>query len=224
MSNTRMDENFLMLRCPKKIKRLGEPFSVEVPKQDRLDWYGNKIILEIDYKYENEAKSDAIEFPYKLVGGGSGFPMWLLWVFLIPALGLVIYFLIGRIRPDGVEHHITLTQVSEAGTPLGEKAPFILKNEMTLEFGPRGPDELRFDVGSDAFLYCDKKDLLLFADADDDEEQILDLPETLKLRRGNDDDVVRVDCEITDDAFDEPEEDDTPIVASNTSDNNPIDV
>ncbi len=209
---------------PKKIKRLGEPFSVEVPKQDRLDWYGNKIILEIDYKYENEAKSDAIGFPYKLVGGGSGFPMWLLWVFLIPALGLVIYFLIGRIRPDGVEHHITLTQVSEAGTPLGEKVPFILKNEMTLEFGSRGPDELRFDVGSDAFLYCAKKDLLLFADADDDEERILDLPETLKLRRGNDDDVVRVDCEITDDAFDEPEEDDAPIVGSNTSDNNPIDV
>ena len=209
---------------PKEIKRLGEPFSIEVPKQDRLDWYGNKIVLEIDYKYDKEVISEMIEIPYKLVGGGSGFPMWLLWVFLVPILGVIVFLLIRRFMPDPIDHHIALTQVSEAGTPLGEKAHFILENETTLEFGPRGPDELRFDVGSDAFLYCDKKNLLLFADADDDEGQILDLPETLKLSRGDDDDMVRVDCEITDDASDEPEEDNEPIIASNASDDNPIDV
>lgn len=209
---------------PKDIERLDETFYVEVPKLDRLDWYGNKVVLEIDYKYDQEAKSETIKIPYKLVGGGSGFPMWLLWIFLIPILGMVVYFLIGRIiRRDSVVRHITLTQVSEAGPPLGEKAHFILENEMTVEFGPRGPDELRFDVGSDAFLYYDKKNLLLFADADDDEGQILDLPEILKLNRGDDDNVVLVDCEITDDAFGEPDDDD-PIAASNPSDTNPIDV
>ena len=209
---------------PQGIKGLGESFNLEVPKQDRLDWDGNKVVLEIDYKYDKEAKSETIEIPYKLVGGGSGFPMWILWVFLVPALGLVVYFLISRIIPCPTVHHITLTEVSEAGTPLREKSHFILENKMTLEFGPRGPDELRLDVGSDAFLYCDKKNLLLFSDADADEGKVLDLPETLTLSSGEDDDVVHVRCEIADDASDEPEEDDEPIITSNASDASPLDV
>ena len=211
---------------PKVIERLGESFSVEVPKQGRLDWDGNKVALEIDYKYNQEAKFKTIQIPYKLVGGGSGFPMWL-WVFLVPILailGVVLFLLIRRFMPDPIVHNITLTEVSEAGTPLHDKAHFILKNEMTLEFGPRGPDELRFDVGSQAFLYRNKKNLMLFADADDDEGHILDLPETLTLNQGEDDNDVRVRCEITDDASDELEEDDEPIIASNSSDSSPLDV
>ena len=93
---------------------------------------------------------------------------------------------------------------------------------MTLEFGPRGPNELRFDVGSEAFLYCDKKNLVLFADADDDERQVLDLPETLTLSRSEEDDEVRVRCEILDDPPDEPEEDDD--IDSSSSNVNPLDV
>ena len=207
---------------PQKIKGIGAPFSVEVPKQDRLDWYGNKIVLEIDYKYEKETLSKTIEIPYKLVGGGTGFPMWLLWMFLVPVLGIVVFLLIRRIIPDPIVHSITLTEVSEAGTPLRETAHFTLENKMNIDFGPRGPNELRFDVGSEAFLHCDKKKLVLFADADDDEGQVLDLPETLTLSRGEDEDDVRVECEITDDAYDEPEEDNEPIIASNTSDANPL--
>ena len=206
-----------------KIKRIGEPFSVEVPKQDRLDWYGNKIVLEIDYKYEKETLSKTIEIPYKLVGGGTGFPMSLLWLLLVP-VGVGVFLLIRRIIPDPIVHSITLTEVSEAGTPLRETAHFTLENKMNIEFGPRGPNELRFDVGSEAFLHCDKKKLVLFADADDDEGQVLDLPETLTLSRGEDEDDVRVECEITDDAYDEPEEDNEPIIASNTSDANPLNI
>ena len=209
---------------PKNIERLGETFYVEVPKLDRLDWYGNKVILEIDYKYNKEAKSETIKIPYKLIGGGSGFPMWLLWVFLVPVLGIVLFLLIRRMIPGPIVHHIALTEVSEAGTPLREKSHFILKNKMTLEFGPRGPDELRFDVGSDAFLYCDKKNLLLFADADDNEGQILDLPETLTLNRGANDDVVSVLCEIVDDASYPQEEDDDTIIGSNASNTDPLGV
>ena len=208
----------------KEIKRLSEPFNIEVPKQDRLDWYGNKVVLEIDYKYEKETLAQTIEIPYELSGGGSGFPMWLIWVFLIPVLGLVVYLLISHIIPGPTVHHITLAEVNEAGRPLREKSHFILKNKMTLEFGPRGSDELRYDIGSEAFLYCEKKNLLLYADADADEGQVLDLPETLTLSRDEDGDVVRVRCEIADDASDESEEDDEPIITSNASDANPLDV
>ena len=197
---------------PKEIERLGEPFYVEVPKGDRLDWYGNKVVLkidyEIDYKDKRESKLATIEIPYKLVGGGTGFPIWLLWVFLVPVLGVVAFLLIRRIIPDPFVHSITLTEVSEAGTPLCEAAHFALENEMTLEFGPRGPDELRFDIGTKAFLHCDKENLLLFADEDDEEGQTLDLPETLTLRRSEDDDEVHVRCEIPDDSPDEPHEND----------------
>ena len=207
---------------PEEIE-LSESFSVEVPKQDRLDWYGNKVVLEIDYKYEKETKCATIEIPYKLAGGGTGFPMWLLWLLLVPVLGVVVFLFIRRIIPDPIVHSITLTEVSEAGTPLGETAHFTLENEMTIEFGPRGADELRFDVGSDAFLYCDKKKLMLFADDDDEEGRILVLPETLTLSRSEDDDKVHVRCEIADDATDEPEEDDGPIITSNTSHDNPLD-
>ena len=211
---------------PKEIERLGEPFYVEVPKEDRLDWYGNKVVLEIDYeidyKDKKEAKFATIEIPYKLVGGGTGFPIWLLWVFLVPVLGVVVFLLIRRIIPDPIVHSITLTEVSEAGTPLKETAHFTLENEMTLEFGPRGPNELRFDVGSEAFLYCDKKNLMLFADAADDEGRGLDLPETLTLSRSEEDDEVRVRCEILDDPPDEPEEDDD--IDSGSSNVNPLDV
>ena len=210
--------------APKNIESLGELFSIEVSKQDRLDWRGNKVVLEIDYRYNSSAKSKTIEMPYELVGGGSGFPMWLLWVFLVSVLGVVLFLLFRFMIPDPIVHHIALTEVSESGTPLGEKAHFILENETTLELGPRGRDELRFDVGSDAFLYSNKKDLMLFADADDDEEQLLDLPETLTLSRGAGQDVVRVLCEIVDDASYPPEEDDDTIIASNASNTDPLGV
>ena len=205
-------------------KHLGEPFSIEVPKQDHLDWRGNKFVLEIDYKYDKETKSEIFEIPYKLIGDGSGFPMWLLWVFLVPVLGVVLFFLIRRLIPDPIVHHIVVTEVSETGTPLGEKTYFILENKMTLEFGPRGPEELRYDIGCDAFLYSDKKNLLLFANADDNEGHMLDLPETFTLSRGEDEEEVRIDCKIADNASDDLEENDEPIIASNAPNTNPLDV
>ena len=192
---------------PKVIERLGKPFSIEVPKQDRLDWRGNEIVFEIKYKYDKEAKSATIKIPYKLVGGGSSFPMWLLWVILLPVLGVIVFLLIRHFIPPPLRHHITLTQVSEAGTPLGEKAYFTLENDTTLEFGPEGPEELRFDVGSNAYIHCVKKNLMLFANADDEEGHILDLPEILTLNLGEGDDEVYVRCEIMDDTDIEPVED-----------------
>ena len=208
---------------PEKIKRIGEPFTVKVPKQDRLDWYGNKVVFKINYKYGEENQNQTIEMPYKLVGGGTGFPIWLLWVLLVPVLGVVVYLLICRIRLAPVVHSITLTEVNEAGPLSGESAHFTLENETTLEFGPRGPNELRFDVGSDAFIHCRKKNLRLFEDADDEEIRILDLPETLTLRRSEGDDEVQVRCEIADDSTDEPGEDEKPIIGTGSPEGNPLD-
>ena len=195
-----------------KIKRIGEPFTVKVPRQDRLDWYGNKVVLEIDYKYEKDMLSKTIKIPYELVGGGTGFPVWLLWVFLGIILVVGVYLLIRRMRPDPIVHSITLTEVSEAGTPLSESEHFTLENKQNLEFGTRGSDELRFDVGSEAFLYCNKKNLVLFVDADDEEGQVLDPPETLTLSRSEDQEYAYVECKKTEEDYDEPDDDDGPIL------------
>ncbi len=209
---------------PQTIKGLGDTFNLEVPKEGRLDWYGNKVVFEINYQYENEKKSAKIQILFDVQGGSIGFPMWLLWVLLIPVLVIIVFLLIRRIWPKPVVHHIALTEVSEADTPLDETKHFTLENETTLEFGDRGSEELRFDVGSEAFLYCDKKNLLLFTDADDDERHILDLPETLILNRAEDEDDVRIHCEIVDDSHVEPEIlEDEPIFESTPSDDNPLD-
>ena len=214
---------------PQAIKGLGDTFNLEMPKEDRLDWYGNKLVLNIDYKYNGEAKSTTIEIPYKLQGGGSGFPIWLLWALLVPAILLVLFLLYRFFKPiifpPLPEHHIALTEASKDGTELGETKYFTLKNETTLEFGPEGTDELRYDVGSEAFLYCEKKKITYFAGPDANEGQILELPETLTLSRGEGNDEVRVRCKIVDDSPDEqPEEDDIPIFATDSNDKDPLDI
>ena len=219
------DERKLIdVAVPKMVERLGEPFTIKVPKHGHLEWHGNKVVLDIDYKYNDETKSETIEIPFNLIGGGSGFPRWVIWVFLIPVFGILAYLLISHIvRRQPFVYHIALCEVSGAGTPLGDEAYFILENKKTLEFGPRGPQELRFDVGSEAFLYCDKKDLLLFVNEHDEEGQILEIPDTLTLSRGEEEGVIHVALKIADDAHDETEEEDEPY-ESETSKVNPIDV
>ena len=211
---------------PQTIKRLGEHFNLEVPKENRLDWYGNKIVFEINYQYEGETKSTTVQIPYKLEDGGAGFPMWLLWILLVPLIVVVGYLLVRRlipfIVPPPIVHHISLTEISEAGTELGETKFFTLKDKEILEFGARGTKELQFDVGSDAFLHCDKKNILLYTDTEADEGWILDLPETLTVGRGEED-AVYIRCEV-DDSSDEPEEEDEPIFDPNPSDGNPLDI
>ena len=214
---------------PETVARLGEPFRIEVPKQDHLDWYGNKLVFDIDYRYDGEAISTTMQIPYKPQGGGAGFPLWLLWILLIPVILVIVILLVRSLKPlivpPPIEHHISLTEVNEAGTGLEETKFYTLKDKGTLEFGQRGPKELQFDVGSEAFLYCDRKSLLFFADADEDEGHILDLPETLTLSRGEEA-SVHIRCDIVDDSSEEPSEEDGDevILGSNSSDDNPLDV
>lgn len=203
----------------KPITRLSEPFRLEVAKQDRLNWYGNQIALKIDYQYEGKPLSATINIPYKTQGDGQGFPMWLLWLLLIP-LSFVLFFLVKR-RMRPIVYHIALTAVRDTGTPL--RKAFTLKDKDTVEFGARGADEWRFDVGSEAFLYCMKKHLILFADPDDNDGHTLDIPETFTLSQGNNEDEVHIRCEVLDDSLDVPEEGAEPIFDRNPSDKHPLD-
>ena len=180
------------------IDRLGETLQIEVPKNNRLEWYGNKLVLEIDYTYDAEAKSETFEMSIDPQGGGSGFPMWILWVLLLLVAGIIAYFLVRGLIPPSTPLRISVTEVSEQGTPLQQTTKlFDLENKTTLEFGAQGPVDLRYDVGSKAFLYCKKKTILFFEDPDADDGQVLDFPVTLTISP-DEETTVHVRCELED--------------------------
>lgn len=179
---------------------LDKPFSVKVPKENDLDWYGNKLALDIDYTYEGTPRFATIGVPFKLQGGGGGFPMWLLVIPLLILLIGALFFLLRRgkawITGPQIEHQIGLAQVTAAGTPLGEQRYFTLTKETILAFGQDDDAGLHFDVGSAAFLYCNENaEILLFEDVDADEGRHLETQERLVLTR-SDDEQVHVDFEI----------------------------
>ena len=179
---------------------LDKPFSVKVPRENDLDWYGNKLALDIDYTYEGNPRFATIGVPFKLQGGGGGFPMWLLVIPLLILLIGALFFLLRRgkawITGPQIEHQIGLAQVTAAGTPLGEKRYFTLPKETILAFGQDDDAGLHFDVGSAAFLYCNENaEILLFEDADANEGRHIETQERLVLTRG-DDEQVHVDFEI----------------------------
>ena len=189
------------------VDSLGEPLQIEIPRNDHLEWYGNKLVLEIDYTYDGQALSDTFAMSIEPQGGGGSFPMWILWVLLLLILGIVGFFIVrGRIRP--FVYPISVTEVNEQGTPIKDTEYFELKNKTTLEFGSEG--DLRYDVGSKAFLYCDKKTILFFEEPDSDDEQVLDFPETLTLR-ADEETTVYLRCELVDNTLEIQPEDELDI-------------
>ena len=201
---------------------LDTPFSVAVPKENDLDWYGNRLALDITYTYDGNPRFATIGVPFKLQGGGGGFPMWLLVIPLLILIGVLIYLIVQRIKPQPIEHQIGLAQVTAAGTLIGEKRYFTLTKETILAFGQDDDAGLHFDVGSAAFLYCDENtEILLFEDADADEGRPLETQERLVLRRSEDEEV-HVDFDImTADSGSAPEEGPEPFPIDNGS--NPLD-
>lgn len=210
---------------PKVNERLGEPFNLKVPKQDRLDWYGNKVVLEIDYKYDKEAKSETIKIPYKLLGGGSGFPIWLIWLFLIPVLGISLFLLIRAIikwlKPEPIEHRIKLTieNAIDGLIPNNDEIR-TLTDKDSIAFGENDEHKFHFDVGwSDCpdFLRCESYSLLPWSkkkgrirhykSINDTEGEIVDPPKTLTLKRDENNIKVRVQYDVEDSTSD-PKSDD----------------
>ena len=210
---------------PKVVERLDKPFSVVVPKQDNLDWYGNKVVLKIDYKYDKEAKSETIEIPYKLVGGSSGFPVWLLWVFLVPVLGVVFFLLVRKIidwtNPRIVEHKIMLTiEDATDGLVPNDKEPYTLTDKNSLVFGANDAHELHFDVGwpdCPNFLRCERNSVFPWSkdkgrirhhkSIDDTKGAVVNPPETLTLKRDEDNIEVRIQYDKEDNALDTKSDD-----------------
>ena len=210
---------------PKVVERLDKPFSVVVPKQDNLDWYGNKVVLKIDYKYDKEAKSETIEIPYKLVGGGSGFPVWLLWVFLVPVLGVVLFLLVRKIidwtNPRIVEHKIMLTiEDATDGLVPNDKEPYTLTDKNSLVFGANDAHELHFDVGwpdCPNFLRCERNSVFPWSkdkgrirhhkSIDDTEGAVVNPPETLTLKRDEDNIKVCIQYDKEDNTSDTKSDD-----------------
>ena len=201
---------------------LDTPFSVAVPKENDLDWYGNRLALDITYTYDGNPRFATLGVPFKLQGGGGGFPMWLLVIPLLILIGVLIYLIVQRIKPQPIEHQIGLAQVTAAGTLIGEKRYFTLTKETILAFGQDDDAGLHFDVGSAAFLYCDENtEILLFEDADADEGRPLETQERLVLKRSEDEEV-HVDFDImTADSGSAPEEGPEPFPIDNGS--NPLD-
>ena len=182
----------------KTITRLGEIFQVKLAKQDRLDRPHNQFVLNIDYKYEGDDLGTKVKIPFKLLGGGSGFPTFLFLVFLTPFFGAIGFILFRALTPR-IEHHIVLTEVDEDGTPLKQPEFFRIKHKEALYFGTSGFGEHRFDVGCDAYLRCDRKKLVLITDADPKGiELVIDSSKTLTLSKNGTEDKVLVHCDIGD--------------------------
>lgn len=199
------------------VDNLGEPLQIEVPKNDRLEWYGNKLVLEIDYIYDGHAKSETFAMSIEPKGGGSSFPMWILWVLFLLVAGIIGYFIVRGLISPPPPLNISVTEVNEQGTPLQQTKYFDLKNKTTLEFGPQGPVDLQYDVGSKAFLYCEKKSILFFEDPDADDAQVLDFPVTLTINL-DEETTVYVRCEFVENSVEIQPEEEYDILGESTSD------
>ena len=222
---------------------LDTPFSVAVPKEDDLDWYGNRLALDITYTYDGNPRFATIGVPFNLQGGGGGFPMWLLVILLLPlvvALFFLARWLLGIVGPHPIQ--IRLIEVGKTGEPVpgGKEESIGIPAKATLSFGPGGPEERSFDVGCPAFLYHKGKflqegEILLFEAANDTQGRALGSQETLTLRRNlqteivqarSDDEEVYVHFEIVLEPSSETQEnspDAYPIDGEPEEDTDPLD-
>lgn len=222
------------------IDRLGEPFSIEVPRHGHLDWFGNKVVLDIDYKYDNEAKTETIEIPYNLIGGSSGFPMWLLIIpLVILCCGIVYLFIkiiLRMIVHPKVEHQIMLTQYGALGELMTdmEKTETLTANN-SLAFGEYNEHKLKFDIGwSDCpdFLRCEKYSLLPWSkdkgrirhykSDEDPKGEIVNPTTTLKIKK--DDETVEVLIQYVKEDITNTAKTDHKVVEGPAETANPLDV
>ena len=189
-------------------RTLGEPFQILVPKDKRLDWFGNKLTLEIKYQYAETTKSVNVPIPFKLRSNG-GFPTWLLIILLCVAVILLLFFLNRRVQglitPDPVE--IRLAKVGGDGI----ERSFILTHKASLEFGPGDDETPRFDVGSSALLRCLHGRIWLYengAAEETEEGEVLSSSQILIVRCDSDDEEIAINFEIVGDETQETAYDD----------------
>ena len=201
---------------PNSPETLGETFQIVVPKHERLDWFGNKLVLDIKYRYTEDTETERILVPFKLRSNG-GFPTWLLIILIFGALGLLLLFVIRRVQglitPDPVE--IRLAQIGGDGI----ERSFTLTHKAHLEFGPGNDETLRFDVGSSALLRCRHGRIWLYENIAAEEGEVLSASQTLTVLRDIDDEQISISFEIVGDESQETFEDD--IIEEN-EENDPL--
>ena len=162
---------------------LDEQFEIVVPKVKDLKRYGNKLVIDINYRYKETAKSVPIEtFFDPRADSRTTLGVFLIIIVIIAVL-IAIVVLIGLIRkrsngPD-ISHRIKL-QID------GDEAKyFTFTNGTTLSFGQAGNSEYSFDAGSSARISCHKGKILFYQDLYDDEGREIISDQTLEILRGD---------------------------------------
>ena len=161
---------------------LDEQFEIVVPKVKDLKRYGNKLVMDIDYRYKETAKYEQIETLFDPRGDSGAALMGFLMIIGAIALLIGIVVLIGFIQkwskgPD-VQHSIKL-QIN------GDEAQyFTLNNGTTLSFGQAGDNDLSFDVGSSAYIRGHKGKILFHKDLYDEKGRELTSDQMLDITRG----------------------------------------
>ena len=162
---------------------LDEQFEIVVPKVKDLKKYGNKLILDIDYRYKETNNSETIETLFDPRGASAGvFSAFLIIIGII--VGLIgIVFLIGLIRKwikgSDISYRIKLQIDGE------EAKTFPLNNGTSVSFGQARDSEYSFDVGSSARISCQKGKLLFHKDLYDEKVRELTSNQMLEIQRSD---------------------------------------
>ena len=186
-------------------QKLDEPFQITVSRVKDLDWYGNKLVLDVDYRYKDTVESETFEFAFELHGGNRGYLMGMLIILGVVVLLAIVVFAIRLVRkmlsPPRITYKIMLKEINRDDGHF-----FTLTNGETLSFRSRDDSGLHFDIGSPAVLRCHHGEFLLCDNANDDKGRKLTSGEILTLTR-DDGDEVHIYFEIVDDDPQPPDED-----------------
>ena len=161
---------------------LDEQFEIVVPKEKDLKKYGNRLVLDIDYHYNQTAESETIQTLFDTRGDTSGVLSIILIIIIAIVLIIGIVFLINRVLKGvtgGVPHEIRLQ------TDGKEERTFPLTNGTAVSFGQAREGEYTYDTGSSARISCEKGKILFHRDAHDEKGDELTTNQTLEIQNSD---------------------------------------
>ena len=183
-------------------EKLNEPFQIMAPKVKNFDWYGNKLVLNIDYSYEDTTESETIKFDYNRSADNSVFLILISAILVCGVLGLLGLLAFRKFKElfgsEKIEYEIILGKAEQEGMQPDNVHFFPLKDGETLSFGAKRTAELCFDVGSSAILRCKRGEFQICESYDDKNGQVIRSEQTFTLIR-DDGDIIHIYFEIVDD-------------------------
>ena len=189
-------------------QKLDEPFQVMVPNEKNLDLYGNKIVLVIDYHYNDTAISETIKLRFDPPRGNLGFLIVIFIILGVVGLAVVGFVLVRSPKKNSTEYQIMLAEVDQEGIPPNDGHLFGLADGETLSFGAVETDGLHLNVGSPAVLRCRAGEFFLCENVNDEKGWKIRSGETLPLKR-NEGDEVQIYFKIENDKPQQQETDHT---------------